>query len=275
MCIICFCLHEQASASAWLSIWIQATEHCEMGNFTKAEELFSVAIEEMEKVGDLEHPHLYVDRGRLYLLLEKEDKALADLNKAIDSDRISYTEKIRAIVTRIMVRARLGMESECLSDLKLFNESNVNKPTTEITDKYIIIRNAPSCECYLRLLSGYFIQSGICQSEDDITVMKSDIILIKRAVGGCGCVTPEVITPCGPAEDCKAWCDRAAVLAAASCAKIFSKWRCQAACMAAVNELQNWCHGCCNSGAFYRYCIKPITEDLLKYVGEGCDPLWD
>src|SRR5262249_41159282 len=122
------------------------------------------------------------DRARLYLLLERDSEVLPDIAKALSSEKLSLNERIRAVVTRIMAEARLGMNEDVLKDLDCFSELNKDRmPIKEESDKYIIIRNAPDADCYWNIITNYYIRAGICNSKDDIQRTSSGICIIKKA----------------------------------------------------------------------------------------------
>lgn len=283
-----FCL--TAYASDWHDYWIEAVQLCNDKNYNEAIAMFDQAIACMEANGDVDHPHVYVDRGRLNLLLNRNELALADLNKALSNEKISKPERTRALVSRLMVNSRLGHDQYVLSDLKTFGETYENKPVREETKENIIIRNVPQCNCYRNIMTCYFIHSGMCESKNDIKILDSNIWIIKKACD-CGCneceeknQTDRVCDACGAIiysqnnqqkiEECKGWCDRMAIASSAWCGKVFKDIRCQAACAIAVYELQQGCYWCCNGEGFYKKCIKPF-ENICQYIKEPCDPAWD
>lgn len=267
---------------------MKAVEYCDKKEYEPAKEMFDLAIYSMEESEDLEHPNVYVDRARLNLLLENNELALEDLDKALSNEKITKREKSRAAISRMIARSRLGMDSGVLEDLKLFAENSENKPTFEKTQKNIIIRNVPDCSCYKNLMTCYFIHSGICLSKNDIQKLKSGIWIVKK---NCGCKTCDDILnsdrlcdACGSIiraqntkekiDSCKGWCDRMAIAGAGWCGKSFKKLLCQTACGWAVYEIQQGCYWCCEGDGFYKRCVKPF-EDIGRYMKTPCDPEWD
>ena len=278
-------------AEEWQGYWIKAVEACEEKNYEEAGHLFDLAIETVENAGISDVPHLYVDRARLNLLLNRVELSLPDLDKALSNEKIDYQETLRALLSRFLARARLGMEQGALDDLKRFGDLKVDKPLMEMIKNKIIIRNIPDSDCYSKIMTCYFIHSGMCKSKNDIKMLKSGICLIDRAddsdcescvegdtedrvCDACGFVIKPISENCLTVEGCKGWCDRTAVLGGSWCGKVFSRLRCQALCALAVYELQQGCYWCCEGGGFYKRCIKPF-EDILAQIGEGCDPAWD
>lgn len=271
----------------WKDRWSDAIIFCKEQKYVEAESCFNDAIVEMEQIGDIEHPYVYVDRARLYLLLDRNEEVLPDVDKAISSTYLTLNDRIRAVVTRLMARSRLNMEEEVLEDLNYFGEINKeNMPKKEVTEKYIIIRNIPDCECYKNVMKCYYIHSGICKSKNDIQITDSGTCIIKKSCD-CGCMDITLTRSCDAcgktlkADDnealglqCKNWCNRSAVAGSAWCAKMFKRTWCQIACATAVYELQQACHWCCAEGNAYKKCIKPF-EDILAAMGNVCDPVWD
>jgi hypothetical protein len=274
-------------AEEWQNHWIKGVECCEEKQFNEASYLFDLAIESMEAEGVADHPHVYVDRARLNLLLNRTEEAISDLDKALSNEKINYQEKLRALVSRFIARAQLGIEQGALEDLKTFGELKIDKPVMEMTEKKIIIRNIPDSECYRKIMTCYFIHSGMCNSKKDIKMLKSGICLVDRACDcecenldskdrrcdACGAVI-QAVTKNNSEASCRSWCDRATIAGGTWCGRVFKSGRCQGFCALVVYELQQGCYWCCEGGKFYKTCVKPF-EDILAQMGQGCDPAWD
>lgn len=168
-------------AETWQEYWIAAVNFCEDQNYDKASEYFDKAVAGMEQEGDFDHPHVYVDRARLKMLLNQHNESLADLDKALSNENIQYQDRERALVSRIGVRSNLGMDQGVLEDLKAFGEMKVDKPIVEHTKTHLIIRNAPNCDCYRKLMTYYFTHSGMCESENDIKILNSRTWIINKS----------------------------------------------------------------------------------------------
>lgn len=275
---------------AWQDAWTKAVLSCKEENYQEAEKFFNAAIHEIETNNDQDHPFVYVDRARLYLLLDRNQEVLTDVDRALASNKLTSSDRIRAVVTRLMARSRLKMDQGVLEDLKYFAEVNKDRmPKTEVSDNYLIVRNIPECECYQRIMTNYYIQSGICNSEEDIEMTSSGICIVRRKANS-NCQSPydegENNRKCNACEikaekitrssilDCQSWCDRMAIGGAGWCAKYFKSAWCQVACTTAVYEIQQGCYWCCETGNFYRKCVKPF-EDIVGQMGNVCDPAWD
>lgn len=286
--LFCVIFNAHVQANDWQTYWIKAVEECDKKEYDSAQKMFDLAIYSMEENKDLDHPYVYVDRARLNLLLENNEFALADLDKALSNEKITKSEKSRAAISRMIARSRLGIEKGVLDDLKLFAENSENRPTFEKTREYLIIRNVPDCSCYTNLMTCYFIHSGVCLSKNDIQKLNSGIWLIKKE---CGCQNcKDILTgdrlcdACGAMitaqnnreqiDACNGWCDRMAIAGAGWCGKTFKTLKCQTACGWAVYEIQQGCYWCCDGEGFYKRCIKPF-EDIGKYIQAPCDPMWD
>lgn len=285
-CIRIFCYAEE-----WQEYWTKAVECCEEKKFEEAGCFFDLAIQYMEAEKVTDHPHVYIDRARLNLLLNQNEKSIQDLDKALSNEKIDCQEKLRALVSRFIVRSRLGMNQGAIEDLNAFGELKVDKPVIEKTEQKIIIRNIPDCDCYKKIMTCYFIHSGMCRSKKDIKILKSGIWLVDRAAN-CGCNDQKEIDSensicdaCGAVlgaktgdndsvGNCKVWCDRATVAGGTYCGRVFKSGWCQSFCAVAVYELQKGCYWCCENGDFYKRCVKPF-ENILAQMGEGCDPAWD
>lgn len=279
---LAFSIESQCTQS-WQENWSAAVFHCQQSHYAEAEGLFTAAIAELESLRDDAHPFVYVDRARLFLLLGRNEEVLSDIGKVIFSDHLTLNERIRAVVTRLMAHARLGMRKEVLADLRYFAEINEeNMPFAEITDKHIIVRNIPDSKCYKEIMTCYYIHSGICKGVRNIH-MANGIWVIDRATDfenedkiceACG----RLIKVRNPKEiaykECKGHCDRATYQATTWCSKSFKKTWCQVACVTAVYELQRNCHLCCRNENDYHTCIQPF-EDILGAMDQICNPDWD
>ena len=176
---VCF-IFNAAFAGNFDDSWIKAVEYCSLKKFDQAEMEFNNAINDLEIRNDNSHMHAYVDRARLFMLLERYDEALVDLNKALLSDKLIGKEKVRALLSRMATYANLQMEAEAMSDFAEFKRIDPNFPKSEYMEDRIIIKNAPNSELYKRLITSYFVNSQICENESDIQELPSGIISIKK-----------------------------------------------------------------------------------------------
>lgn len=282
---VCF-----AQEGTWKDDWLTAVNFCNDKDYENADLFFSQAIKMIESNGDVDHPHVYVDRGRLYLLLERYDEALADLDKAMECKNLSEVERRRALVSRIATKSHLKMDHGVLSDLNLFGESYA--PIVEHTKNKVYIRNVPDCECFRNILTCYFIHSGFCGSKNNVHMMKSGICIVdkdcndgevvnesesqvERICDACGQTLGAITSPqCVVIDGCTSWCDANTIIATAWCSKVFKAPHCQAACYAAVYVIQKGCYWCCEGGNIYQKCLKPF-ERIVDYMQAPCDPYWD
>jgi hypothetical protein len=173
-------------ADSWHANWAMAVAAYQVNDFEEARLYFDLAVEGMEAEGDLDHPHVYVDRAKLKILLNLPEESLSDLDKALANKTISNEEMIRALKSRSGARLSVGMDSGALQDLETLVAAEDNKPVVEYTDTQIIVSNLPNCHCYQDALTCRFIHAGLCLSKKDVTVLKSGICLIQK-VHNCGC----------------------------------------------------------------------------------------
>lgn len=269
-----------AYADHWQDHWTQAVAHCQERKYEFAEKEFNLAIFLLEACKDETHPHLYVDRARLYALQNRYSEALVDLNKAIASEHLTTNDRIRGLVTRIFTCSNLGMDEQVLSDFDTFKGISPNFPKIEYTKDKIIIRNIPKSDCYKKLARAFLISLEICEKDSDIIELDSGIMIATRKVCSCRSKTLQAAQnkdhPPGNdlVSDCKWWCDKIALGGVAWCAKVFKRWDCQTGCIFAVDIIKDGCYWCCSEGSFYRKCIKPF-EDIVSYMATPCDPYWD
>ncbi len=277
-----------AYANSWQDDWITAVELCENKNYDQALHFFDSSVEQLIQNGDTSHSYVFVDRGRLHLLFERNELALQDFDFAINMGNMSQHERMVAHLSRMMARVRLGMNKGVLEDLEKFSENNPNSPTMEKTENRLIVRNAPNSKCYEDIMTCYYIHSGQCLSKKDIKILKSGTWIINTQ---CGCESCKGILSserccdhCGAklsamgvdprVENCCNVCDHMAIAGAAWCSNHFRFLRCQVACGLAVEQIKKGCYWCCRGDGFYENCIKPF-ECILDYIKQPCDPQFD
>lgn len=283
-------VHMTAYSSQWEDDWIQAILCCEKKEFLNAEIFFSSSLAGLSSQEDIITSKIYVDRGRLFLLLDRNEEALSDLNKALNSNCLTEKGLLRAVVSRIVVNLRLGNDEDALSDISWFQQINQNGTEVNFTEKHIIIRNVPECECFREMITGYVVDVGMCSSKEDVKFLKSDICIIKRAkICDCGCdkqggsgtanlnIDKNFDLGNGKnlgAFDCRNNCDNVAIGAQGMCYKWFKGLICTTGCLVAVETCRKLCNGCCSRGSFYESCVAPFKR-IQEYIKEPCDPAWD
>jgi hypothetical protein len=275
---ILFLIFSSLHADNWQEYWVKAVENCETKNYKDAEEYFNAALGLIAKESIKDSYHVYVDRARLFLLLDRLEEGLMDVNIAIGQGKLSNQDMTRALVTRITILTKLNINPEVrLKDAKDLEKYDPNRPQEEITPDHIILRNIPDCGCYKKMMTNFFVGSGICEKESDVKILKSNIMIVKRkkcAKGvKCDCFNPKTGSR-DAQETCEWYCDFTANAGHTYCAKTFKTNKCVAACCAAVDYIKKKCYWCCAGGEFYNNCIKPF-EFILDYIKEPCDPYWD
>jgi hypothetical protein len=266
----CFCY-----ANDWQELWVKAAQYCQNQDYSSAEFFFNESIEKMEAAGDVLHPYVYVDRGRLLMITDRYVEALLDLNKALSSKHLESNDKSRALISKVMVTSQIGMDQECLDTLDAFYESYPGRPRIQVTPNHIIIRNMPQCECYKSLIKTFTMYNELAEKEEDIQMM-SNICIIKRCKYTCSSknLLLQKAATSGQIAGCKSTCDKLAIAGAGWCGKVFKTTHCQIGCMIAVDYIRELCHWCCSEGDSYKKCIKPF-EEIVSYMGNTCDPMWD
>ena len=285
--ILSFLLCSRLSAENWTEYWAKGLEESDNGKYFEAEQDLNMAIRELELHGNNDHFHVYVDRGKIYILLEKYSDALADLDKALQSNTLEYNDHIQALVSRIRARFELGMEKGVLEDLKQFGAIYHEIPKIEETEKHIVIRNMPDCECVQNMITCYFIHAGVCRSKSDIRMLKSRTCIIDKPLKVPFNEKEDIETDrcdnCGKSfkeglqfsvEGCNSWCDANAIIASGWCGRVFKRPDCATACLAAVYMVQKGCYWCCSEGNFYKKCIEPFGS-VVDFMDKPCQPYKD
>lgn len=276
-CALSFLLASSGYASEWHDYWEQAQIKLDNSAYQEAVEFFDLAVEKMEAEGDI-HSYVYIDRAQANLALNQPEKSIVDTTRALSDENLSYQDKVNSYTVRCMASAKLNNPAQCLEDLKAFGNMKLDRPSIEINNKKMIIRNLSSCPCFQKGMVDYVINVGLCEKKEDIKVIKGGIFIIDLQENcDCGCEEKKecaIDKDDGKIGECKTWCDRMAVAGAGVCAHSFKGFICQTICMGVVYELQQKCYGCCESGKFYKTCVKPF-EDIIGKMGGGCDPQFD
>lgn len=269
LCFSALCLN----STEWHDDWTQGVLNCDKKNYKEAERNFTKAIKDLENKKDDTHPHIYVDRARLYLLTECYNEALSDVDKAMQSEHLINQDLSRAVLTRLTAHSKLKMDSEASADLELYKKVTPNIPKFELYPDKIIVRNLPESPCAIKMIKSFLLAS-YCENEVDIQILPSGICIAKRKACNCGVSTLDKAPKSGYGEGCKWWCDKGSLAGFTWCGLNFRTKGCQVACIGAVELLKDGCNWCCNNKGFYQNCIKPF-EDILAAMGNQCDPAWD
>lgn len=262
-------------SESWHQHWENAVLKCSQKKFSEAEIEFSKAVEILERSKDHSHPHVYVDRGRLYLLIKKFPEALVDINKAIESNNLQGNDIYRALSARMCIYGALGKVEESRADYDQLIKLGYPFPKfEEYEDKYII-RNVPDSEVFKDAISTYYLETGLCDQIEDIKFYDSGIGIIKKSQKKKACPCHQLgISKAKAIQICKQTCATMSVTYQMWCENTFSSNYCKAICLSIVYGLTETCHYCCAEGNFYQQCIQPF-EHILQKIGNRCDPSWD
>jgi tetratricopeptide (TPR) repeat protein len=252
---LCFLSFQNLQAADWQQLWVQAVKKCRDKNYSQAEALFNKAIE----ATDVDtHPHLLVDRARLNMAQHRYKQALPDLDRALQSNQLEGKDRIRALVSRVIVRSQAGMAEGVAEDMETFRQLNTNGPKIEISHDRIIIRNVPDCKCYINLVKSLCLDAGICKKESDIQFLPAGIFLIERTIDTCFVPYQEA--------DCLA--------AAVWSSQTFTRLNCQIGSLLAIDFLKQLCQWSSLNDAASKMRTNPF-EKLAAYIGTPCEPFWD
>jgi tetratricopeptide (TPR) repeat protein len=156
----------------WQDYWLKASQLCEGKEYAQAEIHFNETINEMEAVGDIDHPQIYLDRGRLYLLCGKNQEALVDFDNAL-SQELSDIEKQRALMGRIKAEGSLEMYEELLADIKEFSDAYI--PELQFIGEKGCIRMP---DCFMDAIHWFSVDSDICNSDYAIEYTQTGVRLV-------------------------------------------------------------------------------------------------
>lgn len=271
----------QALSADWEDHWIKAVQFCKEKIYSSAEHEFTLAIQDLEFTKNIDHPHVYVDRARLYSLLERYQEALFDADKGLASEFLQANDILRARIVRYEAYARLGMGEDTANELEKIKKIYAF-PKVEIFENKVIIRNVPDCECSKEIIKSA-MTAYFCNHEDEVEFLPGGICVTMRTKKFEEHDQNSLQNPNANIDmqannnnngGCYWGCDKCATACTLMCPKWFKFFRCQAICVAVVEALKDGCYWCCGGHGFYENCIKPF-EDVVGKVGNGCDPAWD
>lgn len=268
--LCCIFLTSNAQAD-WQDHWIEGTKFYDLKNYESAKSEFNLAIAELEAQSDDTHPHVYVDRARIYLELDCNEESLKDIAKAINSEYLKKADRIRALATRILVATKMRNIDMCIADSEALEEIYPFCPEIEITKEKVIIRNFDQTECSKNLMRAFLICSGMCENDSDVVELNPELIIGYRKDCQCGCEDEYVLlgqqNNQQVIKQCKGWCDNAYFATNTWCGQKFSG-RCSVACLTLSYGFYKTCNWCCDEGR--KKCtdyFNAIKEYMAK---EGC-----
>lgn len=248
------------SAKQWESHWITALEAYQNEDYLSAESHFNQTINLLESENNLDYPVIYADRGRLFLTLSKYEEALIDINKALKSEKLKGRERTQAVSARVAARAKLGFVDGHEEDLNYL--ANHFETHVENTEEHVIIRNMPKCQVLRKSVSDFFVHAGICSCIEDISILPSDILIVKKAMRSetsryCKQILANPLT----VASCRLFCDDNAIAAVSWCIN-YPDLRLVNACNSAILYIQNNCRVCCQGGFSQDFCAAPFGDIL-------------
>jgi tetratricopeptide (TPR) repeat protein len=255
--------------------WVSAVTLCAEKKFEKACDEFTKAINSLEKTKSSEHAHVYIDRGRAYMLAHKYEHALRDLNKGLNNE-LSLKDRVRGLLTRGQTHMELGHRDEAVADYEEYMKLSPDNPEFTMGKDRIIIRNASESSCARESIKQLMLSAKVCDSEADIKFFPSGIIVIERSKD-CGCEKKNAAYRDQRAErekDCLNWCSRFSVMGGTFCGSTFKSAKCQLMCAGAVQLLTEGCQSCCADGDYYQNCVEPFNDILGKMDSRICAPEW-
>ena len=264
----------------WQDHWVKGIGLIEDKKLDSAILEFNSALTLMNDSEIKEHPYVLIDLGQTLFDCGHYDQSLIILNRAL-SYELKQCDKEKAFVTKVFCEARLDMVEDFLRDVDALPNIVSNWNQIEETEDKIIIRNYPDCDCYKKMMTIVYIETGICEKESDIQFLKSGVCIVKKKNKGFSCpmqkhfCDPNNNKPKKSEENCQSYCEYGKDLANVWCGKAFSQSApCQFVCLQVVKNLAGICNKCCANGNFYGNCVK-VFEDILAHIGNNCNPDMD
>ncbi len=252
----------------WGSHYVDGVYFYETKEFRQAKVAFTQAIELTKNEKDESHIFIRTNRARTFLQLEEFYKVLEDINEVIDCPVLSKKDLIDALEIRMKAYSALEMHDKFQEDYTWYKSLNPYMPTFEYTEKHIIVRH---CEMMKdndqSFVYGLFIAAGLCVDESNITRFNDMIIIERKDVGLCPCLSDSEKKDNQQMESCHRHCDLAARTASqlAGCIIVVNPQL--FGILATIEVMKNECKKCCGkNGGFYMNCIQPIADymQLIK-----------
>ncbi len=138
--IICCLLTVNGFSAGWEGHWIAAMKYNSEENYISAEKEFDLSISHLEKSEESEkHSYVYIDRARLHMSQDRYDVALIDLDKALDSEQLGKSDRIKGLVSRISTYSNLGERERGFEDYLEFKGLYNDFPEIEYGETNIVI----------------------------------------------------------------------------------------------------------------------------------------
>lgn len=157
-------------------VWCTAVEDCLLKDYAKAEIGLTSVINDLRTNNDESYPNIYVDRGRLYMLQNKFQEALSDLNSATVYSNLSEKNLSRALISKIMIYANLNQEKDALKCVEELKALHPDFKKIEFTKDKVVLRNISDHEG--ELLKVFTISSKIYDDEGCVRMTNTGVELI-------------------------------------------------------------------------------------------------
>lgn len=160
----------------WHDKWLISLNAIASGYPEYGMESIEEAINEAEECGEASlHPYLYIDKARILMYTNAFEAADKAIEKAFGYD-LSSSDRYIAYMIKAFICANLGDMEGNEKYYSMFKDAYGGFPNIEITPKRIIVKNIPSCNCYVRLVTK-FLQYFVEDEYEDIQVIDATIIV--------------------------------------------------------------------------------------------------
>jgi tetratricopeptide (TPR) repeat protein len=180
---------QAAEENVWISNCFQAAQYEKNGNFKKAAEEYTKAIESMRPDRISNYLNLYIERGLIYtcegyLVPENYEKAIQDFSFVINYPQVSKENHVSALAERAQAYLLSGKRDLFIKDIQDLEELDPNIISYEENENYVIFKmgnrvrsNTKVEKSLIRMLIG----RHSIHSEEDVILTSSGIGMIKKS----------------------------------------------------------------------------------------------
>lgn len=181
---LCLCAQNEDFNQTWIEDWASGVEKVQQENVAEALMAYTKAVEKTN--GAVKYPFLLLERGELYKILGDYESSLNDLNRAIPLLKKKKNLCKHALVLRSQVYLALHEVEKARADIKRFSKINPGISDGESIGKFAYFYGNPPDEVSQTLLAQMSRKLGVTNSDEDVLVSLSGMIIYRNLQERCG-----------------------------------------------------------------------------------------